>query len=74
MPNLWREFARLLPDAPLLLGSVLADHGDGTVTVELMAGGLLRVTGSGEVGSRVFVRNGDVIGPAPNLPMVAIEI
>ena len=45
MPNVWRQFAQLLPEAPLLLGTVLAEHADGTVTVQLLAGGLLRVTG-----------------------------
>ena len=33
MPNVWRQFAQLLPEAPLLLGTVLAEHarrhGDG---------------------------------------------
>jgi hypothetical protein len=74
MPNVWRQFAQLLPEAPLLLGTVLAQHADGTVTVQLLAGGLLRVTGSGTVGDRVFVRAGEVVGPAPTLPGVDIEV
>lgn len=74
MPNVWKQFAQLLPGAPLLLGTVLADHADGTVTVQLLDGGLLRVTGSSVVGDRVFVRDGEVIGPAPTLPGVDIEI
>ena len=74
MPNLWRQFEDLLPDSPLLLGTVVTHHADGTVTVELLDGGLLRVTGSGSVGDRVFVRDGRVIGDAPTLPTVEIEI
>jgi hypothetical protein len=74
MPNVWRQFAQLLPESPLLLGTVLADHADGTVTVQLLDGGLLRVTGSGTVSDRVFVRDGEVVGPAPTLPSVDIEV
>lgn len=74
MPNLWRQFEDLLPDSPLLLGTVATHHADGTVTVELLDGGLLRVAGSGSVGDRVFVRDGRVTGDAPTLPTVEIEI
>lgn len=74
MPNLWRQFEDLLPDSPLLLGTVATHHADGTVTVELLDGGLLRVIGSGSVGDRVFVRDGRVTGDAPTLPTVEIEI
>ena len=74
MPNLWRQFEELLPDSPLLLGTVATHHADGTVTVELLDGGPLRVTGSGSVGDRVFVRDGRVTGDAPTLPTVEIEI
>lgn len=74
MPNLWRRFQDLLPNAPLLIGTVVTRHGDGTVTVELLGGGLLRVTGEGAQGDRLFVRANEVIGPAPTLPTVEIEI
>jgi hypothetical protein len=74
MPNLWRQFEDLLPDSPLLLGTVATHHADGTVTVELLDGGLLRVTGNGSIGDRVFVRDGRVTGDAPTLPTVEIEI
>jgi hypothetical protein len=77
MPNLWRLFEDLLPDSPLLLGTVATRHDDGTVTVELLDGGLLRVAvgnSSSAVGERVFVRDGQVTGNAPTLPAVEIEI
>ena len=74
MPNLWRRFQDLLPDSPLLIGTVVTRHSDGTVTVELLGGGLLRVTGEGAQGDRLFVRANEVIGPAPTLPAVEIEI
>ncbi|MGA4009672.1 hypothetical protein OZ675_12355 [Ralstonia pseudosolanacearum] len=74
MPNLWRQFEDLLPDAPLLVGTVVTSHDDGTVTVQLLGGGLVRATGAGEPGDRLFVRGTEVVGPAPTLPTVEIEI
>ncbi|MGA3946850.1 hypothetical protein [Ralstonia pseudosolanacearum] len=74
MPNLWRQFEDLLPDVPLLVGTAVTRHDDGTVTVQLLGGGLVRVTGAGEPGDRLFVRGSEVVGPAPTLPTVDIEI
>ncbi|AKZ25255.1 hypothetical protein ACNRBS_15695 [Ralstonia pseudosolanacearum] len=74
MPNLWRQFEDLLPDSPLLVGTVVTSHDDGTVTVQLLGGGLVRVTGAGGPGDRLFVRGSEVVGPAPTLPTVEIEI
>ncbi|MDO3515126.1 hypothetical protein Q3P06_24875 [Ralstonia pseudosolanacearum] len=74
MPNLWRQFEQLLPDAPLLVGTVVTGHDDGTVTVQLLGGGLVRATGTGEPDQRLFVRGTEVVGPAPTLPTVDIEI
>ncbi len=48
MPNLWRQFEELLPNSPLLVGTVVTRHVDGTVTVQLLGGGLVRATGAGE--------------------------
>lgn len=74
MPNLWQQFSALLPESPLLIGTVVTQHNDDTVTVELLDGGLLRVSGSASVGERVFVRNGQVEGGAPTLLHSVIEI
>ncbi|MEF9388663.1 hypothetical protein V4890_24025 [Ralstonia solanacearum species complex bacterium KE056] len=74
MPNLWRQFEALLPETPLLVGTVVTRHDDGTVTVQLLGGGLVRATGAGEPDQRLFVRGTDVVGPAPALPSVDIEI
>ncbi|MDB0566200.1 hypothetical protein AB6Q13_23195 [Ralstonia solanacearum] len=42
MPTLWRQFEELLPDSPVLVGTVVTSHLDGTVTVQLLGGGLVR--------------------------------
>lgn len=74
MPNLWQRFKDLLPDDPLLIGTIRANPGDGTRVVELLDGGTLRVTGDGAVGDKVFVQDGRITGQAPDLPQVDIEI
>jgi hypothetical protein len=74
MPNLWRQFQDLLPDSPLLIGTVISNPSDGAVTVELLDGGLLRASGNAAPGDRVFVRDGRIEGTAPNLPVMDIEI
>lgn len=74
MPNLWQRFRDLLPDDPVLIGTIRANPGDGTRLVELLDGGTLRVTGSGSVGDKMFVQGGRITGDAPDLPQVDIEI
>jgi len=74
MPNLWRQFKALLPESPLLVATVATRNGDGSLTVTTLDGGQLRVSGSASTGDRVFVRDGQVTGQAPDLPAVDIEI
>lgn len=75
MPNLWRRFKDLLPDDPLLIGTIRSNPGDGTRVVELLDGGTLRASGSVAVGDKVFVQGGRITGgDAPDLPQVDIEI
>lgn len=74
MPNLWRQFQDLLPTSATLIGTVVTTHADHTVSVQLLDGGLLRVSGTAADGTRVFVRDGRVVGEAPELPLEVIEI
>lgn len=77
MPNLWRRFADLLPHSITLLATVAQLHNDGTATVTLLDGGVLRARLGGincTAGVRVFVRDGQIEGVAPALPQVMIEI
>lgn len=71
--NLWRRLRQLIPEAPLLIGTVQAvDTYD--VVVALPDGGLVRARGSAALGARVFVRDGVLEGTAPNLTVELIEI
>lgn len=73
MANLYAEFRRLIPNAPLLVGTVVATFAGG-VTVALQGGGTLRVRGDAAVDDRVFVRDGVIESLAPDLTLVEIEV
>ncbi|MBB6578479.1 hypothetical protein HNP33_002561 [Comamonas odontotermitis] len=72
MRNLYTELKRLVGGKPRQVGDVIS-VGD-VVTVALLGGGEIKVIGVAEVGQRVFIRDGVVEGPAPDLPMELIEI
>ena len=76
MSNLYRALRELLPEAPLLVASVMAIHPlEGTSTVEYPGGGQQRVRGTSEaVASRVFVRGGVIEGAAPALTALTIDV
>nr|WP_295941169.1 hypothetical protein [uncultured Acidovorax sp.] len=73
MANLYAEFRRLIPNAPLQVGTVVATFAGG-VTVALQGGGTLRVRGAAAVDDRVFVRDGVIESLAPDLTLVEIEV
>ena len=61
MKNPIALFKEVFPDAPLLIGDVVASE-DGLSTVELQGGGLAQVRGEATPGQRVFVRDGVIEG------------
>lgn len=71
--NLWKRLRQLLPEAPLLVGEVVAVTSYGA-TIELPDGALIKARGVATVGEKVFVRDGRIEGTAPDLPVVLIEI
>lgn len=71
--NPYRILKNLLPDAPLLVGDVVAVS-DGTATIELPDGGRVQGRGAATVGQRVFVRDGVIEGEAPSLTVEIIEV
>lgn len=73
MPNLYTEFMRLIPTAPLLVGVVDSLFSGGAV-VTLHGGGQLRARGTASMGQRVYVRDGVIEGEAPALTPVDIEV
>lgn len=73
MKNPIALFKEVFPDAPLLIGDVIASDG-GIATVELQGGAIVQVRGDATPGQRVFVRDGVIESTAPVLPVVEIEI
>ena len=71
MSNLYRKFKALIPDAPLLVGTVIATT---PLRVELPDGTQVPARGEATLGDRVFVRDGAIEGPAPTLPVEIIEV
>ena len=74
MPNIWKQFQDLLPAQTTQIGAVITAHTDGTASVQLLGRGILRVAGSAAENTRVFVRDGRIIGEAPVLEQIEIEI
>lgn len=72
--SLWKAFQALLPQTPLLIGTVAIVHGDGSVTITTLSGSPQRVLGDASLGQRIFAQDGKVIGPAPTLPVIEVDI
>lgn len=71
MNNLYRKFRELVPEAALLVGTVLATN---PVRVQLPDGSQIPARGEAEIGQAVFVRDGVIEGVAPALGVVVIEV
>ena len=68
MLNAYAEIMRLLGPGPVQIGKVTA-YADGTATVQLVRAGEIRARGEATVGSNVYVQDGVIQGPAPDLPI-----
>lgn len=74
--NVWQQFKKLLPSDVILAGTVQS-IANGVYTISLAGGRTIpaRSPGAYLTGANVFVRNGQVIGTAPNLGAITtIEI
>lgn len=75
MANLWTKFKSLIPEEPLIIGTVSSINADGTSTITTFTGGTMRVKGqSVPVGAKAFVRFGEITAAAPNLPVTVVDI
>lgn len=74
--TLYTRLLELLPDQPIYTATVQAEHSDGTATVEMPGGALARVRNplQAQAGQGVYVQDGAIVGDAPALPYVLIEI
>lgn len=74
--NPWKRFIGLLPGGTRLIGSVTAVHAaQGTSTLSLRNGSTVTVRGTSvPIGTKAFVVDGQITGPAPSLPQYDIEV
>lgn len=71
--NPYAKLKSILPDPPLLVGDVVA-FDNGTATIEVAGGNQVQARGDVNVGDRVFFRNGNIEGPAPDLTQEFIDV
>ncbi len=73
--NLFRRLQRLQTEAPVLYATLVARLGT-SARVEFPGGGTSIANNplEGEVGTPVFVRDGGVTGPAPDLVYTRIDV
>ena len=74
--NPWKLFISLLPGGSRVVGTVTSvSTTTGTTTVTLRNGSEMVAMGVGvDVGSKCFIKDGQVTGPAPDLPQYDVEV
>lgn len=71
--NPYKALLDLLPDNPLLVGTVVLVGAD-SVRVEQLGGGLHVLRGEATLGQKVYFRDGVIEGIAPDLTIENIEV
>lgn len=66
MTNLWKKFESLIDKDVTQIATITVTNGT-TSTVQLLSGDTLKVTGTGAVGTKVFIKGGEIKQTAPNL-------
>ena len=69
MSNLYGDIKDLLGPGRVQIGRVSA-YADGVATLDLPGGGQTRARGQAAVSAMVFVQDGVIQGPAPDLPVI----
>lgn len=73
--SLLRQLQQTLAPADTMRpGRLLTNHHDGSCTVQLDEGGLIRVSGDMPENTLVYIRNTTIVSEAPDLPFLNLEI
>ncbi|ABE56513.1 hypothetical protein Sden_3237 [Shewanella denitrificans OS217] len=59
---------------PRMIMTVDVVNADGTVTASSASGHTIRAIGSATIGDHIYVQDGRVLGTAPDLPFVEMEV
>ena len=73
--NLWQLFKNVTEQGAKQLATVI-DRTGSNYTVTMQGGGNTVVQSSAayDVGDKVFIRDGQIVGEAPDLPFIEIEV
>lgn len=75
MANIWKLFSDLIPEDPVLIGTVLTHTPDGYSTLATPGGGVVKAKGvSVAIGDKAFIQGGEVRGEAPDLPFYEVTV
>ena len=75
MSNPWVKFGALIAPGAKMVVTVSAVNADGTSMVLLRGGGSLRVQGDNvSQGNEALIQDGRIIGAAPSLQVLSIEV
>lgn len=73
--NLWQLFKGITEQGAKQLATVIDRQGS-NYTVTMQGGGntIVQSSAAYEIGSKVFIRDGQIVDQAPDLPFVEIEV
>lgn len=73
--NLWQLFKNVTEQGAKQLATVI-DRTGSNYTVTMQGGGntIVQSNAAYEIGSKVFIRDGQIVDQAPDLPFVEIEV
>lgn len=73
--NLWQLFKNATEQGAKQLATVI-DRNGSNYTVTMQGGGntIVQSSSAYDIGDKVFIRDGQIVSDAPNLPFVEIEV
>lgn len=71
--NPYKRLTQLIAGPPTDVGEVLSVEADGAI-IELVSGAQIRALGAATLGDWVYVRDGVIQGPAPELSGTTIDV
>lgn len=74
MSNPWIRYQQLNAPGAKTLVTVVMVHSNGTTTVTLRGGDELLVQGDSVASGNAFIQDGRIIGKAPDLPELSVEV